>query len=113
MLWPSFPESFFAARLARGACTALVAALLVAPAAHATPATLNGMVQAELTPQLDDLFRRLNAEGDRITLDGVPALQSGDKFLPGKIALGIADLIEARPAEERRAYLEGFRRIAD
>jgi len=89
------------------------AALLAASAVHAAPAGLNGMVQTELAPQLDVLFQRLDAEGDGLVMDGVPALKSGDKFLPGKVALGIADLIEAQPAERRVVYLKGFRRIAD
>ncbi|MGM9485505.1 hypothetical protein ACS5PN_30230 [Roseateles sp. NT4] len=89
-----------------------VVALLVAASASAAD-SLSAVVRDELTPQLAYLVQRLDAEGEAFTLDGVAVLKSGDKFLPGKVALGIADLIEASPPEQRAAHLRSFRRVAE
>ena len=91
----------------------LLALVVLLVASSAPAGSLNGMVRDELTPQLAYLVQRLDAEGERFTLDGVAVLKSGDKFLPGKVALGIADLIEASPPEQRATQLRSFRRIAE
>ncbi len=78
--------------------------------------TLDQLVQAELLPQLDFLFEGLVKEKAALRLDGVPALNAADKFLPGKIAVGIGHLVLAslpRDPQKARRYLAGYRDIAD
>lgn len=76
---------------------------------------LDGIVQAGLLPQLDYFCVRLLAEKKNVCLDGTPAFNGLDKFLPGKIAMGMSHLLRnTSPAEAKFAtYLNGFREIAD
>lgn len=105
-------------------CAALMTG---APAGAAIPAAPKGPVYAPVTvapmsvtvrerllPQEAALVRRLIREGRAMTLDGQPVFGSGDKFLPGKIASGLAWLIVETPASdpERADYLKGFRTLS-
>ncbi|MCD2517532.1 hypothetical protein LQ564_14550 [Massilia sp. G4R7] len=96
----------------RPALTLLATALLAAPAiAHAAPATATPPLQKSVDqayPQLDYLFQKLVKERDGITMDGQAALKSKDKFLPGKIATGLADLLVHLPKGDPR--LDGMLR---
>lgn len=77
---------------------------------------MNQVVQSRLVPQLADLLSRLESERGAMQLDGVRVLDASDKFLPGKIALGLGDLIEAHAASDPAALkqdLAAFRAIAD
>src|SRR5258706_4594684 len=49
------------------------------------------------------------------TMDGVAVLDGRDKFLPGKIAVGLSHLLLATPRDDARfaRYLQGYREIAD
>ncbi|MBV8500102.1 MAG: hypothetical protein JO006_00105 [Paucibacter sp.] len=91
--------------------------LLTSLGAAAAPASasLNQLVETRLVPQLEYLVDHLGAERDAMRLDGVQVLDAGDKFLPGKIALGISDLIDVHqhtaPARVARD-LETFRAVA-
>ena len=60
------------------------------------------------------LLSGLATEGRRFSIDGVPVFNGDDKFLPGKIALGLADLLATAPAgaPPPPEYLSEFRRIA-
>jgi len=111
----------------------LAGAILAAyPLAHAAPAPsaapapvpylapmaatpMNKIVQSQLYPQLDYLFDKLAAEKEGITIDGVAALKSNDKFLQGKIATGTAHvLLNMRKDDPRLPQrLREFRDIAD
>jgi len=111
----SFPRS----RSRRRAAIALGLAFACAAgraAEPASPASMNRIVETRLVPQLETLVDRLAAEGPAMQLDGVRVFEAGDEFLPGKIALGIADLAEIHgrtdPARARRDAAT-FRRIAD
>jgi hypothetical protein len=72
-------------------------------------------VRERLVPHLDLLVDKLLAEKGDMTLDGVKVMRSDDKFLPGKIAVGMAFALTLTPrAEPRfRRYLKGFREISD
>jgi len=102
-------------------CAVLAAALLTltgpAAAAGTKPASaLNQLVEKRLAPQLEYLAEHLAVEKTGMQLDGVNVFDAGDKFLPGKIALGLGDLIEihARTAPERvKQDLATFRTMAD
>ena len=104
--------------------SALFAAVLIgtgglasAAAPAPKPATaMNQLVETRLAPQLEYLVDHLAAERGEMRLDGIRVFDAGDKFLPGKIALGIGDLIEIhrRTAPDRVARdLATFRALAD
>ncbi len=112
-----------------GACRKLCAALAAAScigaqagaAAESPPpgkpaeARMNDIVRDRLYPQLDYLFEKLRAEKEAVTIDGVAAFTGKDKFLPGKIAVGLSDLLLDTPRDDARfaRYLKGYRDIAD
>ncbi|HEY4079336.1 MAG TPA: hypothetical protein VGM81_01455 [Burkholderiaceae bacterium] len=104
-----------------GSSAVLAAALLglTGPAAGAVAkpaAAMNQIVETRLAPQLEYLVEHLAVERKDMRLDGVSVFDAGDKFLPGKIALGIGDLIEihARTAPDRVAHdVETFHALAD
>jgi hypothetical protein len=100
----------------RLALAALAATSLLAPAAHAATAAtpLNRTVE-QAYPQLDWLFQKLVKERDGIRMDGVAPFDSHDKFLPGKIAAGLADLLLHAPAGDAKlpGMLRDYGDIAD
>ncbi len=71
------------------------------------------IVQQQLYPQLDYLFDKMAAEQGQVTLDGVDAFKSNDKFLPGKIAVGLSHVIlNMAPTDPRLAErLQQYRTI--
>jgi hypothetical protein len=112
------------------ASTVALACALLAPAAPATTPDdaagsdharrrqlppLDQIVDRSLMPQIEFLFAKLLAERRDITLDGTRAFNGGDRFLPGKIAIGFSYLLLAR-ADDPVALataLAGYREIAD
>lgn len=98
----------------------LLASALAAPMAPAMAASLpanlpmDQIVQQEVYPQLDYLFDKLAAEQGQVKLDGVEAFKSNDKFLPGKIAVGLSHVILNMPASDARLplRLQQYRTIA-
>lgn len=96
----------------------LIAALSVQPAAAQStrPARpLHTVVTDDVQPTLARLIERLLQEQRALTIDGTPAFNGGDKFLPGKIAIGMSHLIVETPATDpaRARYLAGFRDLAE
>ncbi|HWM68578.1 MAG TPA: hypothetical protein VNO35_18455 [Steroidobacteraceae bacterium] len=85
-----------------------------AMAATASIPPYNATVSGRILPMSRELLVRLAKEGRALSLDGVPVFNGDDKFLPGKIALGLAEFLVSVPADDpRRAeYLAGFRRIS-
>jgi hypothetical protein len=85
-----------------------------AVAAIEPPAPYNQIVSGRIQPQSRELLVLLAKEGRRLSLDGVPVFNGDDKFLPGKIALGIAEFLVTVPADDprRSEYIAGFRRIS-
>jgi hypothetical protein len=73
----------------------------------------NQTVTGRILPMSRELLVRLAKEGRALTLDGVPVFNGDDKFLPGKIALGLAEFLVAVPADDphRAEYIAAFRRI--
>jgi hypothetical protein len=82
---------------------------------YATVAPMNQTVETRMLPTMAVLLDKLMAEKRAMTLDGVKVFEADDKFLPGKIAIGLAYLIVDTPAADpRRArYLAAYREIAD
>jgi hypothetical protein len=76
---------------------------------------MNQIVQRQLYPQLEDLFDKMLAEKEHVTIDGVEALKSNDKFLQGKIASGLAHvLLNMRKDDPRlQERLRQFRELTD
>jgi hypothetical protein len=93
----------------------LLAGLTFLPAApaRATPPLHRTVEQAY--PQLDYFFQKLVRERDGITIDGRAPFQSHDKFLPGKIATGLADVLLHTPKDDPRlpGMLRDYAAIAD
>jgi hypothetical protein len=117
-------------KLVKSTLAALLAGALLPPAFGAADAPrppssryvppladvpMNQIVQRQLYPQLDYLFDKMVAEKDKVTIDGVEALKSNDKFLQGKIAGGLAHvLLNMRKDDPRlQERLRQFREITD
>lgn len=77
--------------------------------------SMDELVQTKLYPQLDYFFDKLSQEMDGLRIDGVEALHSKDKFLPGKVALGLGHVLLNTPADDPRldAYLARYRDVAE
>ncbi|MFT3735605.1 MAG: hypothetical protein QM776_11355 [Rhodocyclaceae bacterium] len=84
-------------------------------ATTAPSVALDQIVSTELLPQLDDFFQRLGKEQKALVIDGTQAFNGKDKFLPGKIAIGMSYLLVNTPRNDARFanYLAGYRQIAD
>lgn len=82
---------------------------------YAQAPAMDATVTGRVMPQLEVLLHQLLKERRAMTLDGVAVFDSGDKFLPGKIAAGLSYLLLDTPRSDPRfaAYLEGYRDIAD
>lgn len=80
-----------------------------------TVAPMNQTVHQRLEPELERLLNALLVEQRDMTLDGVKVFSGDDKFLPGKVAIGLAYLVVDTPRDDPRfaTYLAGFKRIAD
>jgi hypothetical protein len=82
---------------------------------YPTVAPMNQTVETRLLPRMAVLADKLLAEKRDMTLDGVKVFEADDKFLPGKIAVGLAYLIIDTPRSDPRSakYLVAYRQIAD
>ncbi|WP_454761107.1 hypothetical protein [Caulobacter segnis] len=78
-------------------------------------APMSQTVEKRLLPQTAVLLHKLLAEKRDMTLDGVKVFEADDKFLPGKIAIGLAYLIVDTPRTDPKfaEYLAAYRQIAD
>jgi hypothetical protein len=90
-------------------------ALMAAPAREARAQSQNELIEQRVLPHLEHLFKKLIAEKRDTTIDGQKAFTGGDRFLPGKIALGSSLVLVNTPRTDPRfaTYLEGYRQIAD
>lgn len=80
-----------------------------------SPATQNELIEQRVLPHLSYLFEKLVTEKRDTTIDGQRAFTGGDRFLPGKIALGLSIVLVNMPRADPRlaSYLAGYRDIAD
>jgi len=76
---------------------------------------MNTTLGTRVEPQVEALLRRLLSDGRDLRLDGVEVFAAEDKFLPGKIAIAMAHLIETTPRSDPRfmEYVSGFRALSD
>src|SRR5206468_1051864 len=86
-----------------GIIAAAVAALsATAASAQAPAAPFNQTVNRQIQPQAERLLLGLIRSGRSLSMDGVAVFNGSDKFLPGKIALGLTDFIADLPKEDPR-----------
>jgi len=85
------------------------------PPAYAAVAPMDETVTRVILPRLEAQLQALAARKGNMTLDGVRVFDGGDKFLPGKIAVGMAYVLLATPRSDPRfaADLADFRTLAD
>ena len=90
----------------------VTAAAAVAPVDIIPP--YNQTVSGRILPLSRELLVRLSRQGRALSLDGVPVFSGDDKFLPGKIALSLAEFLVTVPADDpqRAEYIADFRRIS-
>ncbi len=91
----------------------LMAVASAHPAQAAEPA-YNDIVSNRILPQEGVLLDQLAAKGRDLTIDGTPVFNGSDKFLPGKIAIGLVDYLVTLPPNDPRltGYLAEFRKVA-
>lgn len=82
---------------------------------YRTAPPMNQTVETRLLPQMAVLLDKLMVEKRDMTLDGVRVFDADDKFLPGKVAIGLAYLLIDTPRDDPKfaTYLAGYRQIAD
>jgi hypothetical protein len=80
---------------------------------------MDEIVNTKLIPVLDNLFNLVKKDGLNTTMQGVKVFDQpasgGDKFLPGKVAIGFGYLLLTTDKTDPKfaGYLEGYRSIAD
>lgn len=101
------------------ACVLLLGLVSAAPAPAPTAfrggtVAMNRVVVEQIQPQAEKLLVGLAKDGRAYRIDGVPVFNGSDKFLPGKIAIGLVDFIADMPDDDPRlpGYLADFRTIA-
>lgn len=101
---------------------ALGVAVLAAPAAaqergrvYRDPPPMDRTVRDRIQPQVEALLDALVAEGRDYRLDGVEVFEAQDKFLPGKIAIGMSHLLVATDRNDPAfaGRLAAFRRLSE
>lgn len=97
-----------------GRCFALGATLMVTAPAFAQPRAFNTVVEKHIQPQSEQLLLALVKDGKALQIDGIAVFNGSDKFLPGKIAIGLAEYLDGLPDNDPRlpSYLGHFRKIA-
>lgn len=91
-----------------------VGAAVASPAAP-REAPMNAIVQQQVYPQLEYFFARLSAEKGKLLIDGQSPFASNDRFLPGKIAIGMSYVLLNTPKDDPKleGLLRDYRDIAD
>lgn len=112
-------------RVTRLVLAAAIALATVAPAGAAglsprgrvyrTAPPMDQTVSGRILPQLDGLMDQLISDKAAMTVDGVKVFQSNDRFLPGKIAVGLTYPLLATPRTDPafKTRLAGYRALAD
>jgi hypothetical protein len=90
-------------------------ALMLASARQAAAQSQNELIEQRVLPHLEHLFKKLVVEKRDTAIDGQKTFTGGDRFLPGKIALGLSLVLVNTPRADPRfaSYLEGYRQVAD
>ncbi len=90
------------------------ASLLAVPASAQVMPPLQRSVE-QAYPQLEYLFQKLTKERAGMTMEGRESFKAKDKFLPGKVATGLADVLLHLPKDDPRlaGMLRDYAEIAD
>lgn len=82
---------------------------------YTTAPAMNRTVQTRVLPQLAKLMDQLLIEKRAMRIDGTEVFNGRDKFLPGKIALGMSYVLIGTPRSDPsfQTYLSGFSDLAD
>ena len=82
---------------------------------YVSPPPMHATVSTRLMPQVETLVLQLLREKRAMTIDGVRVFESGDKFLPGKIAAIMAYRVLAMPPGDARLdqRLKDFAEMAE
>ena len=99
--------------ISRSAAAVLTLIVLAVPRGDA-PHSFNGVVQERILPQTGLLLRQLVKDKRKLAIDGVPVFNGSDKFLPGKIAIALAEYLTSLPSGDPRQAdgLKDFREVA-
>lgn len=81
---------------------------------YSEPPPMNRTVETRISPQVGALLTDLQAQGRAYRLEGVDVFSANDRFLPGKIAAGMAHALVQTPRDSADfpARLEAFRKLA-
>jgi hypothetical protein len=93
---------------------AAASVLALAPRPADVPNSFHEVVQQRILPQMGTLLQQLVRDKRALTLDGVRVFNGSDKFLPGKIAIALAEYLLSLPHDDPRldVGLRDFREIA-
>jgi hypothetical protein len=74
----------------------------------------NEVVGHELAPHAEQLLMLIAKQGHGLTMQGGPVFDGRDAFLPGKIAVALADVLLSLPRDDPKfsQYLRAFRKVA-
>jgi hypothetical protein len=111
------------ATLLLGTALIVTDAVAAPPASAAAPPTspkavlkpMNRVVEDELLAQVEYFFKKVSTEKLELTMDGVRAFNGRDKFLPGKVAVGLSHLLVNTPPTDPKLpqLLKEYRELAD
>ena len=100
--WPGACRKLCATLAAAACMGASIGAAESPPPGTPPEMRMDDIVRDRLYPQLDYFFEKLLAEKGAVTIDGVAAFNGNDKFLPGKIAVGLSHLLIDTPRDDPR-----------
>ena len=75
--------------------------------------SMNQLIEGNLYKELDYFAQKLDEGGESTRIDGVKVFKSDDKFIPGKIAIALGELVlhAKNGSQEQRRYLRIFKKI--
>jgi hypothetical protein len=87
----------------------------VRPPPYLSAPPMDATVTGRILPRLETQLQALAKQKGNMTLDGIRVFEGKDRFLPGKIAVGMAYVLLATPRSDPRfaTYLADFRTLAD
>jgi hypothetical protein len=77
--------------------------------------SMHQLVEENIYKELDHFAQKLDEGGESTRIDGIKVFKSEDKFLPGKIAIALGELVlhAKGGSQEQRRYLRIFKSIAE
>ena len=77
--------------------------------------SMNQLVENNLYKELDYFATKLDEEEESTRIDGVKVFKSDDKFIPGKVAISLGELVlhAKNGSPEQKKYLRIFKNLAD